>query len=133
MRSILAAAVGLAFLSLPAASLADEARIAYVERPIGNAEVSHLWSDVASFAKQLGGYSPWVLVARKDIGDGRVLTISQLWAGGICSNTACPLRVHEGNELLASELACSEPEHHQISEDGRLIVACDTVIRTNRK
>lgn len=135
MKTILAAATALALLFFAGIQMAhaEDIQIAYVEKSLSDTQTRKMWSDVAASARPLGEYSPWALVATKDVGDGRVLTITQLWAGGICSASTCPLRVYEGDQLLASEMVCSEPELHSISEDGRIIVACNDIIRTNRK
>jgi hypothetical protein len=133
MKIMLAAVTALSLFTGIQALHAEDTRLAYVEKSMGDSQVRKMWSDVAASAQPLGQYSPWALVATKDIGDGRSLTITQLWAGGICSATACPLRVYEGDELLASEMACSETPQHSISDDGRMIVACDAIFRTNRK
>lgn len=130
---IVAAATAISLLFGIQASQAAETKIVYAEKALGDTQVRKMWSDIATSAQPLGQYAPWVLVATKDIGDGRILTITQLWAGGICSDTACPLRVYEGDKLLTSDMACSEPEFHSISDDGRMIIACDTLIRTNRQ
>jgi len=133
MKTILAATTAILLLIGVRAAQATDVQISYVEKPLSDTQARKLWSDIAGSAQPLGQYSPWVLVATKDIGDGRTLTITQLWAGGLCSTSTCPLRVYEGDQLLASDMACSEPDLHSISDDGRMIVACDTVIRTNRK
>jgi hypothetical protein len=133
MKIKLIAAAALALVCGVQASYAEDFRIAYTEKSLSDPQVRKMWAAEASSAQPLGQYSPWVLVATKDIGDGRTLTISQLWAGGACAAAACPLKVYEGDQFLASMMACSEPQLHTISDDGRMIFACDDALRTNRK
>jgi len=132
MKRALAAAVA-AILSGASPALSAEIALKYVEKPLGNADARRMWADLAPEAKSLGEYSPWVLVATHDLGNGSVLTISQLWAGGICGARGCPLRVFVGTEQIADVEACDNPDDHAISDDGRVIRACDAIIRTNRR
>jgi len=128
----IAAALTILVANLGAAS-AGEIRVPYVERAIGDSDSRKFWADTVSSAGPLGQYAPWILVGKVNIGGGRTLTVTQMWAGGLCTGKECPLRIYEGDELLVDTYVCDIPEEHRISDDGRMLLACDTAIRTNRR
>lgn len=133
MNRILLNAAAAALLGSVQLAQAAEIQVSYKELPLGDSLVRRLWSDRVNDAKPLGQYSPWALVASIPIGEGRNLTVTQLWGGVVCTGQACPVRVFEGDEKLVDELLCDTSDDHRISDDGRLLTACDTAVRINRR
>jgi len=130
-RAFAAAAFASALSAI--APAAAETILKYEVVPLSRADARRMWTKEAPDATGIGDYAPWAMVARVQYEDGQSLTITQLWSNRHCGVSACPFKVFQGDELVAEDDACSEPDHHAISEDARVIRACSKLIRTNRK
>jgi len=129
IRALLAASVAVTLSGL--AAMASEIPLKYTQRPLGSAEAQALWSDMEPMPGNTR--APRAHIARVDIGGGRTLTVTILRASGHCAAVNCPLRIYEGSEMLVDGWACDIEEEHGLSDDGRIMRACDQIMRTNRR
>lgn len=129
MRALITAAAAVTLST--SAAMALEVPLKYEQVPLGNREAQSLWSDV----KPMPGNTraPRAHIAKFDIGEGRTLTVTILRASGHCAAVNCPLRIYEGADLLVDGWACDIESEHAMSDDGRVMRACDQVIRTTRR
>lgn len=128
MQRILLASAALGLMT--AATQAEQVKLKYKDVPLTDPEAIRLWESEIEEANRFR--EPRVYIAKADIGNGRILTVTQLDSAMHCSAYECPVRVFEGDKLLTEESACPAWKNHALADEGRLLIACSAVVRTNR-
>jgi hypothetical protein len=99
----------------------------YVERPISGVNdrnFNRFWGDRLNFVDWTAVKPARISSATFMFVDGRQLTATMLSDRADCDAAACPLRLFDGNDMVAEFEVCEDKTRHEISLDHQEFLAC---------